>query len=177
MRIQKAASGYRQLLTLNPRDVHALHRMGLVCVHTNEFVEADSYLTRAVDVDPARADLCEHAGLIAAIKGEYARAEALYHRALQLAGSTVTLHRNLGDCLRLLGRLLEARAHYRAALSIEPDLHHSVRAIARISTELGHADDAADYWSLAWSLDSSSLNDGLDLIVALGKAKRTASVN
>ncbi|CAD6508323.1 hypothetical protein LMG28727_00140 [Paraburkholderia kirstenboschensis] len=177
MRIQKAASGYRQLLRLNPRDVHALHRMGLVCVHTNEIVEADNYLTRAVDLDPARADLCEHAGLIAAMKGEYTRAEALYHRALQLAGSTVTLHRNLGDCLRLLGRLIEARAHYRAALSIEPHLHHSVRAIARISTELGDTDDAADYWSLAWSLDSSLLQDGLDLIVALGKAKRTAFVN
>jgi tetratricopeptide (TPR) repeat protein len=177
MRIQEAASGYRQMIGLNPRDVHALHRMGLVCVHTNEIVEADNYLTRAVDVDPARADLCEHAGLIAAMKGEYTRAEALYHRALQLAGSTVTLHRNLGDCLRLLGRLIEARTHYRAALSIEPDLHHSVRAIARISTELGDTDDAADYWLQAWSLDSSSLQDGLDLIVALGKAKRTAFVN
>lgn len=177
MRMHEAASGYRELLTVNPRDVYALHRMCLICVHTNEIAKANDYVTRALQIDAARADLYEHAGLIAAMMGEYTRSEALYHRALQLSGSTATLHRNLGDCLRLLGRVVEAKAQYKAALSIEPNLHHAARAIARISVELGDIDDAARYWALAWSLDSSSLQDGLDLIVALGKAKQTALVS
>jgi tetratricopeptide (TPR) repeat protein len=177
MRMHEAASGYRELLTVNPRDVYALHRMCLICVRTNEIAKAHDYVTRALEIDAARADLYEHAGLIAAMMGEYTRSEILYHRALQLSGSTATLHRNLGDCLRLLGRVVEAKAQYETALSIEPNLHHAARAIARISVELGDIDDAARYWSLAWSLDSSSLQDGLDLIVALGKTKQTALVS
>jgi len=176
-RMKDAESGYQRALASNPYNVHALHRMGLVCVHLEKIPEADAYLERALKADPARADLWEHAGLIAAMKGDYPRSEAFYRHAIDLSGSTATLHRNLADCLRLSGRLAEAKAQYKAALSIETDLHHATRAIARISAELGEVDDAADYWLAAWALDSSSLQDGFDLIAALAKAKRTAQAS
>ncbi|EIF32883.1 hypothetical protein BCh11DRAFT_00624 [Burkholderia sp. Ch1-1] len=177
LRMRDAESGYQRALALSPLNVHALHRMGLVCVHLKKIAEADTYLERALNADPARADLWEHAGLIAAMKGEYIRSEAFYRRALGLSGSTATLHRNLADCLRLSGRLADAKVQYKKALSIEPDLHHAIRAIARLSAELGETDDAADYWLSAWALDSSSLQDGFDLIHALAKANRTVPVN
>ncbi|OAJ59528.1 hypothetical protein A6V36_24760 [Paraburkholderia ginsengiterrae] len=177
LRMTDAASGYLRALTLSPCDVHALHRMGLVCVHLNKTAEADTYLERALQADPARAHLWEHAGLIAALNGDYIRSEAHYRRAMGLSGSTATLHRNLADCLRLGGRLAEAKVQYKEALSKSPNLHHAMRAIARISVELGDADDAADYWLCAWALDSSSLQDGLELISALAKAKRNALVD
>jgi tetratricopeptide (TPR) repeat protein len=175
-RMTDAAQGYRQVLAISPRDVHSLHRMGLVSVNLNETTEASAFLELALQAAPARADLWEHAGLVAAMRGEYVRAEAFYRRALGLAGSTATLHRNLGDCLRLSGRLSEAKAQYEQAISIEPNLHHAIRAVARISMELGESDEAADYWLRAWALDQSSLPDGLDLISALEKAKRTTLV-
>jgi tetratricopeptide (TPR) repeat protein len=74
-------------------------------------------------------------------------------------------------------RLTEAKAQYREALCFEPDCHHAMRAIARISVELGKTDDAADYWLNAWALDSSSLQDGLELIRALETAGRTVLVD
>lgn len=176
-RMIDAASGYQQALALSPHDVHALHRMGLVCVHLKKIADADAYLLRALGADSARADLWEHAGLIAAMNGDYIRAEAFYCRAMSLLVSTATLHRNLADCLRLGGRLAEAKVQYSEALSIDPDLHHAVRAIARISSELGNTDDAADYWLNAWALDSSSLQDGLDMIGAHAKAGRATLID
>ncbi|CAB3805060.1 hypothetical protein LMG28614_06130 [Paraburkholderia ultramafica] len=146
--------------------------MGLVCVHINEITEASTYLDLALQSAPARADLWEHAGLIMAMKGEYIRAEAFYRRALSLSGSTVTLHRNLADCLRLCGRLVESKTQYKQAISMEPDLHHAIRAVARISTELGECDDAVDSWVRAWAIDSSAPQDGLDLVAALAQAGR-----
>lgn len=169
-----AANGYRRILASNPYHVHALHRMGLVCVHMNEIADAGKYIELALQAAPVRADLWEHAGLIAAARGELIRAEAFYYRAINLAGSTATLHRNLADCLLQCGRLAEAKAEYSRAASIEPDLHHAIRAVARISTKLGEVDDAADYWRRAWALDHSAVQDGLDLVAALARVQRTA---
>ncbi|PMX35544.1 hypothetical protein C1Y20_33510, partial [Pseudomonas sp. FW301-21B01] len=67
-------------------------------------------------------------------------------------------------------------AHYKHAVEIDPALHQAILAMARISTELGAIDDAADYWLRAWELAPSSLQDGLDLIAALAKAGRATQL-
>ncbi|NPT54037.1 tetratricopeptide repeat protein [Paraburkholderia elongata] len=169
-RMTEAMSGYRKVLAVRPRDAHALHRMGLACVHTDEMDRAREYLEQALQIAPERAELWEHAGLLAALKRNHASAEASYRRAISLAGGTASLHRNLADCLRLSGRLDEAMAHYEKSIEIDSGLHHAVRALARICTELGKIDEAAGYWQQAWMLDPASPQDVLDLIAALAKA-------
>ncbi len=171
--LTEAMNGYRKVLASHPRHTHSLHMMGLACVQSKEIDEASSYLEHAIQTAPDSAVLWEHAGLVAAMKRSYLSAEAFYRRAIDLAGNTATLHRNLADCLRQLGRPVEAKVQFEKALAIEPDLHHAIRAIARISAELGEIDDAADYWMRAWTLDNSTLNDGLDLVAALTKARLT----
>lgn len=175
-RITEAMNGYRQVLTLQPRHVRALHLMGIACVHANDIDQARAYLEQALQVAPDRADLWEHAGLVAALQRDLACANVFYRRALALTGSTASLHRNLADCLRLSGNLSEAMLHYRRSIEIEPELHHAVRAAAQISAKRGDAEGAADYWLRAWTLKPSSLQDALDLIVALAKARRTRSL-
>jgi Tfp pilus assembly protein PilF len=176
-RMTEAMNGYRQVLAIRPRDAHALHRMGLACVHTDEIERAREYLELALQAAPERAELWEHAGLLAALKGDHGSAEASYRRAISLAGSTASLHRNLADCLRLSGRLNEAMDHYEKSIEIDSGVHHAVRALARICTALGKSDDAADYWLRAWLLDPASPQDGLDLIAALLKAGRNRKLD
>jgi tetratricopeptide (TPR) repeat protein len=172
-RMSEAACHYRKVLTESRNNLHALHRLALACVHTNAIDEANTHIGLALKAAPELAELWEHAGLIAALKREYVRAEGFYHQAIDIAGSTATLHRNLADCLRQLGRLVEAKAHYEKAIDLEPGLHHAIRALARISKELGETDVAADYWLKAWTLDPGELQDGLDMIESLIKARRT----
>ncbi len=62
----EAIVAYRQVLSARPRDAHALHRMGLACVHTNDMERARGYLEQALQAAPERAELWEHAGLLAA---------------------------------------------------------------------------------------------------------------
>jgi tetratricopeptide (TPR) repeat protein len=176
-RMSEAAHHYRKVLAERPNDIHALHRLALACVHIHAIDEANTHIGLALKAAPERAELWEHAGLIAAVKREYVRAEALYRQAINLAGSTATLHRNLADCLRQSRRLAEARAHYEKAIVIDPQLHHALRALARISKELGATDDAAQYWLRAWALDSGNLQDGLDTIASLIKARRTGQLD
>ncbi|MFM0339534.1 tetratricopeptide repeat protein [Paraburkholderia fungorum] len=176
-RMSEAMNDYRKVLTVRPHDAHALHRMALACVHTDEIDQACAYIEQALRAAPDRADWWEHAGLLAASKTDYAAAETFYRRAICMAGSTASLHRNLADCLRLSGRLFEAVTHYEKSIEIEPGLHHAVRALARINTALGRIGDAANYWLRAWALNPVNLQDGLDLIAALAKAGRTRELD
>ncbi|MFM0015306.1 tetratricopeptide repeat protein [Paraburkholderia sediminicola] len=172
-RMTEAIVAYRQVLSVRPRDAHALHRMGLACVHTNDMERARGCLEQALQAAPDRAELWEHAGLLAALAGKHESAEAFYRRAISLAGSTASLHRNLGDCLRQSGHITEAMTHYETSIEIEPGLHHAIRALARIHAQLGRLDSAAHYWRRAWTLEPASLNDGLGLIAVLAKSGRT----
>lgn len=176
-RMTEAMIAYRQVLAVRPRDAHALHRLGLICVHTNEIDRARDYVEQALHAAPERAELWEHAGLLAALKRDPASAEAFYRRALHLTGDTASLRRNLADCLRSTGRLDEAILHYRKSLEIDPRLHHAARALARIAAQIGRIDEAANYWLRAWALDAASLQDALELVAALAIASRSRELN
>jgi tetratricopeptide (TPR) repeat protein len=176
-RTAEAMRMYERVLQQQPRQAHALHRMGIACFRENQSERARQYLDEALTVAPERADIWEHRGLLAALGNDRVAAEAFYHRALDLAGSTASLHRNLADCLKLSGRLPEARRHYARALELDPSLHHAVRALARISAEAGDSVAAADHWLQAWSLDPSDVADAQALITALSKAGREAHID
>nr|WKF61648.1 Photosystem I assembly protein Ycf3 [Paraburkholderia busanensis] len=186
-RMQAAMRAYAEVLVLFPRYAHALHRMGLACVHTGELDRARYFLERALSAAPERAASWEHAGLVAALQNDHATAALYYRRALHAGGDTASLHRNLADSLRIAGKLADALGHYRRALEIEPRLthahhpnhahhahhaHHSLRAAARLCTQLGLHDEAAGYWLRAWALDSSAAQDGLALVASLIDAQR-----
>lgn len=171
-RTHEAMFAYERALEQHPRHGHALHRMGLACFREGKVERSRQYMDDALTVAPDRADIWEHRGLLAALQGERVAAEAFYHRALDLSGGTASLHRNLADCLKLSGRLAEARMHYEKALELDPGLNHAVRALARLSTECEQFADAAEFWTRAWALESSRLQDGLELIAAMWKAGR-----
>lgn len=176
-RISEAAVCYRDILAVNPHDAHALHHMALALFHLDDLNEAFIFAQRAVHAAPTRADLLECAGLLAALGRKYDAAESLYRQAITLMGGTASLHRNLGDCLRRAGRLHEAIAHYEDALQIDPDLHHANRALAMINTELGHTDEALEFWLRAWTLRPAAPRDDLDPIAAIVKSGRTGSLD
>ncbi|SEC91333.1 hypothetical protein SAMN02787142_2171 [Burkholderia sp. WP9] len=173
----EAIADYQRVLAEQPQNVHALHRLGLASFRVDQTERSREYLDLALNLAPERADIWEHRGLIAALGGELIAAEAFYHRAMSLGGGTASLHRNLADCLKLSMRLAEARGHYLEALELEPALHHAVRALARISTQLEGHQHAADYWLRAWRLDSTHLPDALELIAALWQAQRGDAID
>src|SRR5258708_12334194 len=99
-RMTEAIVAYRRVLSVRPRDAHALHRMGLACVHTNDMERARGCLEQALQAAPDRAELWEHAGLLAALAGKHESAEAFYRRAITLAATPAIPPRNPPDSLR-----------------------------------------------------------------------------
>lgn len=174
---QEAMLEYQRFLELQPQHPDVLHHMGVACFREKQFERSRQYLDQALTVAPERADIWEHRGILAAYDGDRVGAEAFYHRALSLAGSTASLHRNLADCLRSSGRLAEAQRHYAKVLELNPGLYHAARGLARISTELGQASQAADDWLHAWTLDATHSPDVVELIAALSNAGRGSEID
>lgn len=166
-RTADALHAYQDVLAVQPRHVHALHRTALAHFRSGERSLARDFLERALNLAPRHAELWEHRGLIAALADEHVAAEAFYHRAIALSGGSASLHRNLGDVLRLAGRRGEACAHYEKALGFDPALHHAVQRLARLSLEDGRCEEAVSYLRRAWRLGAARLLDGIELIGAL----------
>src|ERR1700761_5320662 len=93
-RHREAIAGYERVLAEQPRNVHALHRLGIASFRVDRPELSRKYLDQALSVAPERADIWEHRGLIAALGGELTAAEAFYHRAMDLDGDSASLHRN-----------------------------------------------------------------------------------
>ncbi|MFX1672955.1 tetratricopeptide repeat-containing glycosyltransferase family protein [Paraburkholderia sp. A2WS-5] len=168
-RTADALRAYQDVLAVQPRHVHALHRTALAHFRGDERSLARDFLERALNVAPERAELWEHRGLIAALAGEHVMAEACYHRAIALSGGAASLHRNLGDVLKLAGRRGEACAHYEKALGFDPALHHAVQRLGTLSLEDGRREEAVNYLRRAWTLGAARLVDGIALINVLSQ--------
>jgi tetratricopeptide (TPR) repeat protein len=161
---------YGRILGQQPQHAHALYCAGLAFFFNNQPEQALEYLNRAALVTPDRADIWELCGLLAAFAKKWTVAERFYRRAIQALGNSAVLYRNLADCLHASERDSEAAEHYAKALELDPGLGHALRSLADICEKRGDRSVAAHYRLRAWSLDSSSLQDGLDLINAMAKS-------
>jgi tetratricopeptide (TPR) repeat protein len=171
--IVEALANFRRTLQAASLDADALHSLGLQCSADDQFELARVFFSAAFLASPERGDICEHCGLVTASAGALETAEAFYRRALKSADQTATIHRNLADCLRLSRHLEEAMLHYSSAVEIDPDLRHAWRALAQISYELGHLDNAMEFWMRAWALHPAAPKDDLDQIVAIVETNHT----
>lgn len=56
-RTREAILDYQRVLEQQPRNVHALHNLGLACFREDQVDRARQYLDRALTVAPERADI------------------------------------------------------------------------------------------------------------------------
>jgi tetratricopeptide (TPR) repeat protein len=170
--LRDALHAYEEVIALQPRNGHVLHRMALACFREGQPERACEYLDRALDVMPESAELWEQRGLLAALAGEHAAAESLYRRALGLGGDTASLHRNMADVLKLMSRFDEARMHYLTALGLDPALHHAARQLAVICAKERQFAQAEQFWRYAWEHDGSRVDDAIELLNTLFRLGR-----
>jgi tetratricopeptide (TPR) repeat protein len=91
--------------------------------------EAETWLRRAVELQPDATDPRYLLGVLLHQRGELGEAEACYRQALALAPDYADAHNNLGVLLRSLNRLDAAEASYRRALASKPadvDAHYNL---------------------------------------------------
>jgi len=116
----KAAAIYECILAADPRDVEALHLLGVLAARTNQHQAAVALIGQAIALAPRHA--AAHNSLGNALKGLGRLDEALasFDRALTLQAGYPEAFYNRGNALRELGRLDEALASYDRAIELNP---------------------------------------------------------
>ncbi|MBX3454126.1 tetratricopeptide repeat protein [Ferrovibrio sp.] len=135
--ITAAMAGYRAVLAQQPRQVDALHLLGVALEQGGDAEAAVAMIRQAIAIDGSRADFHDNLGnaLLAAKDGE--GAAMAYREALRLEPQRPGTLYNLGNILRLRGETEEARQLLQQALRLQPRYADALKNLALLEWEEG----------------------------------------
>ena len=117
----KARKEAEKALELDPNLAEAHAQMGWIKrIYDWDWTGADAAYKRALELEPANADVVRGAAALAATLGRFDEAITLDRRAIELDPLRVAAHYNLGLHAYYAGRLEEAEAAFRKALELNP---------------------------------------------------------
>ena len=120
-RLAEAQALLAQILQINRRHWEAWHLLGAVHGMLGEFLQAEKYARKAIELEPAA--FGAHINLAHALVALEKIPDALrcYRRVLQMKPDEPQVHNSLGNLLRQQGELAAAEASYRNALHYAPE--------------------------------------------------------
>lgn len=121
-RVAQAAQIYQRILQVEPRNVHALHLLGLVAHQTGQQETAANLIGQAIAIDPSHSFMHNNLGGAQRALRQLDAAENSCREALRLAPDYVEAHNNLGLVLREKGDNAGAAAAYREAIARRPEM-------------------------------------------------------
>ena len=127
--LDAARAGYLTILRKNPREVSAIHALGIIATQQENYSEASHYLQQAIDLQPNDPTLQLHLANVLKIQGLFSQAAIALHNALELQPHYTLAMNNLGTVYYALGKLPEAVEFYRRAILENPvyiDAHYNL---------------------------------------------------
>lgn len=119
-RLQAAEQIYRQILTIDPQHVDALHLLGVIAQQAGQHDAAVEYIGAAIRLHGTEAAFHNNLGLAFYRLGRMDEAIASFERAVQLKADFAEAHYNLGIAWHTHGQHTEAIACYQRALQLRP---------------------------------------------------------
>ena len=148
-RLDEAGALYEQVLRIDPRDLRALHLLGVVALQGNRAAAAVQLFERALAIDAVNFPALVNLGTAQQYLGHFAAAVASYDRALSLNPDSVEAHLNRGNALRALADPLAAVESYDRAIAIRSDYADAYLNRGLTLAELGHSREAVASFDLA----------------------------
>ncbi len=130
-KLDQAEVIYRQLLERDENNAVGNNLMGLLCIHTNRFHEAVSYIEKALVQRPDDSQSHSNLGFVLKMLKRFNEAEVHLKQALAIEPNDPVTHNDLGNVYQELGRYNEAIASYGRALAMQPryaEAHHNLGA-------------------------------------------------
>ena len=157
-RLDEAGALYEQVLRIAPRDLRALHLLGVLALQGNRAAAAAQLFERALAVDAVNFPALVNLGTAQQSLGHFAAAVASYDRALSFKPDSMEALLNRGNALRALADPQAAVESYDRAIAIKSDyadahvnrglaladLGHSSEAIASFDRAIASRPDSAD---------------------------------
>jgi|GEM_PF-1775667 tetratricopeptide (TPR) repeat protein len=115
--IQEAGNLLKEVLSVQPDNINALHFLGLFYYETGDYDLAAEYILQALQRNPSYADAYNNLGLVLQKKGNPDNAIACYQKALDLNPDFESAHHNLRTLLIEGGYVDKAIKEYNGTLT------------------------------------------------------------
>ena len=119
-KLQQAQTHYEAVLHHAPRNLDALHLLGVVAAQTRNPLRALALFDQALEINPAYADAWSNRGIALKELTRFAQALESFDKALTLKPGLADAHNNRGLVLHELQRLDDALTSYEQALKLRP---------------------------------------------------------
>lgn len=133
---------YQQALRSNPRQIDALHFLGVLNSQRGRHQEAADLIRRALDIDPNYADAWNNLGNVQAGMDRWDEAAAAYRHTVELAPGNSSAHFNLGVMLLRSSRNAEAVAAFQQTIALAPNMVEAHFNLGRALAGQGQLDEA-----------------------------------
>lgn len=119
-KLEKAERIYKRILQSDPKNVDALHFLGILHHQHGQSDSAIDLIEKAISLCPNYADAYNNLGNVLKESGHLAASERAYLRVTELDSNNADAWSNLGVLLGQQTRFEEAENAYRRALAIKP---------------------------------------------------------
>ncbi|HED18300.1 MAG TPA: tetratricopeptide repeat protein [Gammaproteobacteria bacterium] len=133
----------RTVLSTDEHHAEALALLGQCLAATGDLPNAGNYLSRAIELNPKRADAYLHLGEVNARMGRAQEALRCFQHAVQLQPDDINILNGFAVALWGMGQLDEARSLLERAIGLEPENAFSRRNLQLLSSRL------VDRWHFA----------------------------
>ena len=121
-----AIDAFRRIIAVDPREMEAYRRLGLLLKGEDQFAEALEVLKQGLIMDPGAKDLYNALGSVYSEMGRHDDAIAMSQRYVQLGPEEPNAHDSLGMSYEWAGRYSEAAEEYQKALALKPDFEVAI---------------------------------------------------
>jgi len=139
----------RGLLAAFPGDTNAAFLIGMAYFEQGNAVEAEKYLEKSLELQPLRADACDHLGRIALLKGQYDEALTLFRRTIEIDPGTPGIHFRIAKAHVFLGKLEDAVSELQKDIELFPDATQSYGLLGETYLQLKNYQQAKENFEAA----------------------------
>jgi protein O-GlcNAc transferase len=140
--LAEAEKIYRAILAQEPDNPDALHLLGVIALHNQNFDTALEYVNRAIAINPKAPSFRVNLGKIYEHTGEFTQALAAYQQASELQPSHTDAWFFAGNLQKNLGRTGEAITSYQQVLKLNPNHAATLNNLGNIYRDSGRFTEA-----------------------------------
>ncbi len=133
-----------QVLALNPAEVEAYNKLGLIYLRQDKFNKAENIFRKLILTCSDEPAFFSNLGLAVYRQGKVAEAKGHYQKAIDLDGSRAGRHFSLAQILHELGEMESALQHLRRAAEMEPKNLDYLMSLAEFYFENGFEAEAKE---------------------------------
>lgn len=163
--LQQAEQLCRQVLHVSSKNFEAMHLLGLLFQHANQWPMAEAWLTKALEIDPNNAEAHCNLATVKESLGKLNDARRHFERAIKLDSVMIPALNNYASLLHKHDRNYQkSKSLYEKVLKIDPNFTMGLFNLSNLYKDMGNTELCKDCLHKAYALDSGNA----EVVYALG---------